>query len=178
MHRKKLFELLKKYNPVYPEEIIDREKMLDFLDNNVDCFERSLKSGHFTGSSWLVNYENTEFLLTLHKKFDTWLQLGGHADGDSDIVKVSIKEAHEESGLKNIEMLSPEIFDISAHEVAEYKGIPAHFHYDVRFILKASNPNESIQISDESNDLKWFKTPPSDNHEINRMFEKWKNEFS
>ncbi|MDR1236267.1 MAG: NUDIX hydrolase [Holosporaceae bacterium] len=179
MHRKDLREKLERYNPGDETEIADRAKMLDFLNSHEDCFERSLSIGHFTGSCWLINRDGTKFLLTLHKKIGRWLQLGGHADGDHDLARVSLKEAREESGLRNIELLSDEIFDIGVHLIREYRGIPTHYHYDVRFLLKTIDNDEDIQISDESDDLRWFEKAsvlPSDSGiGIPRMFEKWKN---
>ena len=144
MHRNNLREKLEKYRPSNAEEVHARTLMLNFLNSHADCFERSCGIGHFTGSCWLENYDGTKFLLTLHRKIKIWLQLGGHADGDSDILRVALKEAHEESGLRHIEPVSPEIFDLSVHLVPEYKGIPAHYHYDVRFIVRASDPDEKI----------------------------------
>jgi 8-oxo-dGTP pyrophosphatase MutT (NUDIX family) len=178
MHRKNLREKLERYYPTDEKEIADKAKMLSFLNSHEDCFERSLAIGHFTGSCWIVNHDSTKFLLTLHKKIKRWLQLGGHADGDTDLARVSLKEAHEESGLQHIELLSDEIFDIGIHLIAECNGIPAHYHYDVRFLLKASDPQEDIKISDESDDLRWFNEvstlPPDSGINIPRMFEKWK----
>ncbi|MDR1982923.1 MAG: NUDIX domain-containing protein [Holosporaceae bacterium] len=175
MHRKNLREKLEHYYPTDKIEKADKEKMLRFLDEHEDCFERSLEVGHFTGSCWLGNHDDTEFLLTLHKKVKIWLQPGGHADGDPHMTRVSQREAHEESGLKNIALLSDEIFDIGVHLIPEYEGVPVHYHYDVRFLLKAIDKNEEIQISDESTDLRWFAAVPTDNYDLNRMFKKWKN---
>jgi hypothetical protein len=178
MHRKNLQEKLERYNPTDMTEIADKARMFEFLNSQEDCFERSLSIGHFTGSCWLVNRDGMKFLLTLHKKIGRWLQLGGHADGDPDLVRVSLKEAKEESGLQNIELLSGEIFDIGVHLIAEHKGIPAHYHYDVRFLLKTTDEDDDIQISNESTDLKWFDDvsalPPNSGINIPRMFEKWK----
>ncbi|MDR2402184.1 MAG: NUDIX hydrolase [Cytophagales bacterium] len=178
MRRKNLREKLWRYNPDDKREIADKAKMLNFLNSHEDCFNRSLAIGHFTGSCWLVNHDGTKFLLTLHKKIGRWLQLGGHADGDHDLVRVSLKEAREESGLRNIELLSDEIFDIGVHLIAEYKGIPAHYHYDIRFLMQTTDKDDNIQISDESSDLQWFSDmvalPPDTSSDIPRMFEKWK----
>jgi 8-oxo-dGTP pyrophosphatase MutT (NUDIX family) len=106
------------------------------------------------------------------------LQLGGHADCDPDLARVSLREAHEESGLQHIELLSEEIFDIGVHLIPEYKEIPAHYHYDVRFLMRASDPNEDIKISDESEDSRWFDgvsaLHPDSGINIPRMFEKWR----
>jgi hypothetical protein len=176
VHRKNLREKLNRYHPTDEQEIADKAKMLKFLDSHEDCFERTLSIGHFTGSCWIINHDGTKFLLTLHRKIGRWLQLGGHADGDPDLARVSLKEAREESGLRNIGLISEEIFDIGIHLIAEYSGIPAHYHYDVRFLLRAADPLEHIQISDESDDLKWFEKvsilPPDSGINIPRMFGK------
>ena len=175
MHRNKLRNLLEKYKSEYPEEIDYKFRMLDFLNTHEDCFERSLAEGHFTGSCWLVNSDGAKFLLTLHKKIGLWLQLGGHADGDNDLAKVALREAHEESGLKEIELVSEDIFDIDIHLFSSLKKeVPDHYHYDVRFLLRAKE--DSIQISDESDDLRWFTTPPKENlgTGVVRMMEKWR----
>jgi hypothetical protein len=178
MHRKNLKKKLERYNPIDETEKADKIKMLEFLNSHENCFERSLSVGHFTGSCWLVNRDSTKFLLTLHKKIGRWLQLGGHADGDCDLARVSLKEANEESGLRNIELLSNEIFDIGIHMIAEYNGISVHYHHDVRFLMKTTDKDDDIQISNESNDLKWFEEvsslPPNSGVNISRMFEKWK----
>lgn len=178
MHRQNLREKLEKYSPTDPHEIATKTQMLDFLEEFENCFDRSLSIGHFTGSCWLENYDGSKFILTLHKKIGLWLQLGGHADGNSDLARVSLREAYEESGLQHIELISNDIFDIDIHLVAAYRNIPAHYHYDVRFIARASDPDEKILISDESDDLKWFSEPPDVpnlGRDIKRMFEKWKS---
>lgn len=174
MHRNNLRNLLERYNPTDANEIVAKSQMLRFLNEYKDCFERSLSVGHFTGSCWLVNSDGTKFLLTLHKKIGCWLQLGGHADGDSDLARVALKEAYEESGLNHIEFISPEIFDIGVYWVKEYKGVPAHYHYDVRFLMRSYG--DSIKISNESDDLQWFSTLPSWNlgKGVARMYEKYK----
>ncbi|MDR2074904.1 MAG: NUDIX hydrolase [Holosporales bacterium] len=148
--------------------------MLNFLLREPNCFDRSCTEGHFTASGWLEDTFGTNVLLTHHKQFNDWFQLGGHADGDHDLIRVALKETHEESGLLGIELLSDKIFDIDVHLVPEYFGIQEHYHYDVRFLLRATNENEDIQISDESIDLQWFSKAPTDSCDLNRMFEKWK----
>ncbi|MDR0755643.1 MAG: NUDIX hydrolase [Puniceicoccales bacterium] len=179
MHRKNLRGKLERYRPEGEKEISDKARILDFLNLHGDCFERSLSVGHFTGSCWLENCDGMKFLMTLHRKTRFWLQLGGHADGDNDLVRVALREAHEESGLRNIELLSDEIFDVGVHLTPEYKGIPAHYHYDVRFLVKTTDRDDDIQASDESNDLKWFAEVSNSlldiSGDISRMFGKWKN---
>lgn len=93
-------------------------------------------------------------LLTLHAKLGRWLQLGGHCDGIRDPFFVAWKEAYEESGLREITPVSDGVFDVGIHRIPEHKGVPEHFHYDVRYLFVA-NPSETLRISEESLDLKW-----------------------
>lgn len=182
MHRKNLREKLERYSPTDEKEIADKVKMLKFLNSHEDCFERSQSLGHFCGSCWLGNYDGTKFLLSLHNKYKRWVPLGGHADGDSDILRVAMKEAREESGLGHLEFVSEEIFDIGIYPFPKRDGTPAHLHYAVAFLIRASAPNESIKISEESLDLRWFEKYPLDDMsnadeelEIMRQFLKWEN---
>ena len=112
-----------------------------------------------------------------HAKLNLWVQPGGHADGDPDILAVAIKEAKEESGLPDIRPLSEEIFDIDIHQVPAYKGIAAHLHYDIRFLLQAFGTDHVIP-NEESHQLLWVKeTLPTQELSVVRMFQKWNSLF-
>ena len=154
MHRNQLNELLQKHTPFNEQEAIFTKQITEFVKENTDCFERSLLIGHVTGSAWIVDKSQQFTLLTHHRKLDKWFQTGGHCDGDSDVLNVALKEAQEETGLADIQIISPDIFDIDIHEIPERKGIPAHLHYDVRFLLEA-DMNEPLTVSSESTDLAW-----------------------
>ena len=156
MHRNNLLTLLKNHNPTDSQEEIFTEQMIEFVQQNPDCFERSLLIGHVTGSAWIVDKSRQFTLLTHHRKLDKWFQTGGHCDGDSDVLNVAMKEAMEETGLTDIQAVSSSIFDIDIHEIPERKGVPTHLHYDVRFLLEA-DMNEPLIISSESSDLAWVE---------------------
>lgn len=157
MHRNPLLQLLKKHQPSTPEETQFKQQMIAFVQENHACFERSLLIGHLTGSALIVDKSRQFTLLTHHRKLDKWFQTGGHCDGDSDVLNVALKEAHEETGLTDIRVVSPTIFDIDIHEIPERKGVPQHLHYDVRFLLEA-DINQPLIISSESSDLAWIET--------------------
>jgi 8-oxo-dGTP pyrophosphatase MutT (NUDIX family) len=135
MHRNSLIEQLTAYGVRWPDEVAEVERFLGFVKTYSDCFERSLQLGHVTGSAWVVNDAGTHVLLTHHRKLDRWLQLGGHSDGDSDTVTVAMREIAEESGLVNVELIGEGIFDIDIHEIPERGKEPAHFHFDVRYMI-------------------------------------------
>jgi 8-oxo-dGTP pyrophosphatase MutT (NUDIX family) len=167
--------MLETYLPT-PEEQEFKERMLRFIRENDDCFYRTNLAGHITGSAWVLSPDGTEVLMNHHAFLDMWMQFGGHADGESNIKLVALREAQEESGIEEIEFVSEEIFDIDIHEIPfnAKKGEPAHLHYDIRFLLKAKHKN--FVISNESKQLKWM-TPEEIkglnlNRSIMRMVEK------
>lgn len=154
MHRAPLIQLLKEYAQRYPNENETTDRYLDFVTSYPDCFERSQKAGHVTGSAWIVSSDGRETLLTHHKKLNRWLQPGGHADGQTDVASVAIREAMEESGLKHLQYQTSSIFDLDIHLIPARGDEPAHYHYDARFVLIASGSRDFI-LSEESHDLKW-----------------------
>jgi len=127
-----------------------------FIVAHADCLLRGCVTGHLTGSAWVVDGERQRTLLTHHLKLDKWLQLGGHADGDADLLAVALREAAEESGLTRLRAVSPKIFDLDRHLIPARKTDPAHWHYDVRFMIEA-DPAEPLVVSHESNDLAWVE---------------------
>ena len=130
------------------------ERTRQFVRQYPNCFDRSLAVGHITGSAFIVNKERTHILLTHHKKLNRWLQLGGHADGDSDILRVALREAEEESGLTDVHPVMEGIFDVDVHTIPAHKNDAEHYHYDIRYLCEADSRIPLI-ISDESHDLVW-----------------------
>jgi 8-oxo-dGTP pyrophosphatase MutT (NUDIX family) len=155
MHRDLLLSKLNHYQPFDAYEHSMREQILSFIKENPDCFKRTLLIGHITGSAFIVNKQKTHTLMTHHQKLDKWLQLGGHSDGDPNTLNVALREALEESGLKKIDVLSEEIFDVDAHEIPARKNDPAHYHYDIRFLFEADDHQE-LTITNESKELMWI----------------------
>ncbi len=91
-----------------------------------------------------------------HRKLDKWFQPGGHCDGDNDVLRVAMKEAIEETGVADIQVLNHEIFDVDVHLIPERKDIAAHFHYDIRFLFEVDK-DIPLVINEESNDLAWIE---------------------
>lgn len=174
--RAALYQLLKQYRPENDADRAQQDAILAFVESTPNCFERSHAAGHITGSAWVVDRTGKKVLLTHHKKLNKWLQLGGHADGDSDLRAVALKEAREESGLRDLQPIGNGIFDLDVHPIPERKNEPAHFHYDIRFVFQA-NGSEQFTVSDESNELAWLDvekmTSLSNEEAMLRMARKW-----
>lgn len=152
--------------------------MLNFIQKYPDCFERSLEIGHVTASAWLLHKSGTTALLMHHAKLNHWYQLGGHCDGDHDVLAVAIKEAQEESGINHIVPVSPAIFDIDIHLIPANSREKEHYHYDVRFLLQVVSDEELMQ-NRESKELRWIEKNkdalPTQSRSVLRMFNKWMN---
>jgi len=142
--------------PLDPHEAAMAADALRFIDSHPDHLWRTCLRGHLTGSAWIVSADRSRVLLTHHHKLDRWLQLGGHADGDPDMVAVALREAAEESGLTRLTVVSGEVFDFDRHEIPARGDEPAHWHFDFRFMIEA-DPAESLRISSESKDLAWVE---------------------
>lgn len=170
-----LLHLLYRYKPIESEQDI-YQRFVAFVESNPTCLDRSLATGHVTGSAWLVNRSRTQVLLTYHRKLRRWLQLGGHADGERNLLKVAITEAIEESGLSGIEAIIPEIFDLDIHRIPARGHDPEHDHYDVRFVLQAQS--DQFTVNHESIELAWVEFDQLDSLDVDesmlRMRDKWR----
>lgn len=143
-----------------------------------DAYVRTRLAGHFTASSWLVSHDGSRTLLTHHRKLGLWLQPGGHADGDRDLLRVALREAREETGLPGL-VTEPGIFDLDRHWIPEHREVPAHWHYDVRFVVRAGF-DERFVVSAESHALAWrgideVAADAAMDPSLRRMARKWQS---
>jgi 8-oxo-dGTP pyrophosphatase MutT (NUDIX family) len=137
----------------------ERARIVAFCDAHADALLRTCVPGHLTASALVVDAGCERALLTHHKKLDRWLQLGGHVDGDGDLARSALREAHEESGIEGL-VIDETPIDLDVHTIPERRTKdgsiePAHLHLDVRFVVYApAGAREAL--SDESLALRWF----------------------
>ena len=171
MHRRPLLDLLRRYGERHPEERARVARVRALVESRPDCFLRSCLPGHVTASAWVLSPDHRRFLLTHHRKLGCWLQLGGHADGETEVAAVARREADEESGQGPFAFLGacdpargPLPVDVDVHGIparardGDAPAEPAHEHHDMRFALVASR--DDVRLSAESVALRWF--PMSD----------------
>jgi 8-oxo-dGTP pyrophosphatase MutT (NUDIX family) len=158
MNRTAILGLLRAHlaRRIEPGEAAMTAETICFVEAEADCLLRTCVPGHLTGSAWVISPDRQRTLLTHHRKLDKWLQLGGHADGDPDLRAVALREVREESGLARLRVMTPEIFDLDRHHIPARGSEPAHWHYDVRFLLEA-DPTEPLVVTSESKDLAWVE---------------------
>lgn len=130
----------------------DRLLILDLIERHPGAATRTGRPGHLTGSALVVDDAATSCILLLHRKLGRWMQPGGHADGDTDLARVALREASEETGIVGL-LIDPVPVDLDIHLV-EPPDDEAHLHLDVRFLLSA--PVGSLpERNHESDDVRW-----------------------
>ena len=153
---KKNIEMFVPYNE---QEEVDKNIMLKYINDFDDTLTRQNEYGHFTSSAFVLNKERTKILMIYHKIYDSWAWTGGHSDGDNDLLYVAMKEAKEETGIKNVtpileDIYSLELINVNGHE-KRGKYVGSHVHLNVTYLLEADE-NEGIHIKeDENSDVKW-----------------------
>ena len=183
--KQKLLTALYEYKTYDSREAEHVKYALAYIEANDNCFDRTTNASTIfdselradvTASAWLISPDHKSVLFTHHKKLSIWIPLGGHCDGEEDVLAIALKEAEEESGIQGIKPISEDILDIDIQKIpAGSDGTPEHQHIDIRFILHA--PHADYTVSDESNDLRWISIGDvplyNKDHAILRACKKW-----
>ena len=171
-----ILEQLKHYRPQNPQEQQDLSEILRRLQQGEALYDRE-QPAHFTASAWVVSPDRTQVLLAYHNLYDSWAWLGGHADGDRDLLAVALREAREESGLETLQVLKDGIFSLETLTVDGHikreSYVSSHLHLNVTYLLEA-DPREPLRMKpDENSGVAWF--PVSQVAE--RVTEPWMNRW-
>ena len=155
-----LIQQLQQFSPCNPQEVQDRAELLRRLQSGEELYGRENLSAHLTVSGWVVSPDRRQVLMAYHNLYDSWAWLGGHADGETDLLAVALREVQEESGLTKVRPVSKEIFSVEILPVSghEKRGVyvPSHLHLNVTFLLEA-DPAEAVRCKpDENSRVAWF----------------------
>lgn len=160
MELTELIGTIEKFKPLNEQEKVDQAFILHELKTNPFVFLRSSLAVHVSASAWVVNETRDKVLMIYHNIYDTWVWLGGHADGDPDLLQVALKEVQEESGLTKIrpvitDIFSLEVLTVDGHEKNGHY-VSSHLHLNVTYLIEADE-EEEVQIKpDENSGVAWF----------------------
>lgn len=160
MNRAQLTAAIEAYVPYNEQEEADKAVILAFLNEAEDAFLRANLKAHMTASAWVINKRRTKVLMVYHRIYDSWSWTGGHADGETDLAAVALREVTEETGVKNVKPVMNDIFSLEVLTVDghEKRGqyVPSHLHMNVTYLLEADD-TESLTVCEEENKgVKWF----------------------
>ena len=155
-----LLEELEAYRPWNDQEERDRAELLRRLRSGEALYTRDNAAGHLTASAWVVSPDRTQVLMAYHNLYDSWSWLGGHADGDRDLLAVSMREVREESGLTAVRPVSPHIYSLEILTVDghEKRGayVSSHLHLNVTYLLEADDTAPLRVCEAENTGVRWF----------------------
>ena len=155
-----LFRQLESYRPWNPQEERDLQELRRRLRSGEALYTRENPSAHLTASAWVVSPDRKQALMAYHNLYDSWAWLGGHADGERDLLAVALREVREESGLTDVTPVSKDIFSLEILTVDghEKRGIyvSSHLHLNVTYLLEA-DPAAPVRCkADENSRVGWF----------------------
>jgi 8-oxo-dGTP pyrophosphatase MutT (NUDIX family) len=155
-----LREQIEAYQPFNEQEAFDKKAILAFIDRNPDYLLRSNLMAHFTVSTIVINPAMDKVLFAHHNIYKSWGWLGGHNDGDEDMLNVAMKETEEESGLTKIKPYSKEIFMLDTIYVPNHikhgKHVSDHLHLNATFLVIADESEKPIVNVEENSGVQWF----------------------
>ena len=152
-------EDIKNYKPYNEQEAKDKDLILKCINLHDDIL---------TSSGYIVNKSRTKVLMIYHNIYKSWAWTGGHADGDSDLLHVAIKEAKEETGLKNVtpvmtNILGLDVLNVNGH-IKKGKYVSSHLHLSVAYLLEANEEDKLIVNEEETSGVKWLPINELDIH--------------
>lgn len=160
----------------HPAQTDQAAEYRGFAARGPAVFSRAHLAGHFTGSAFVISADGERALLLFHAKLGRWLQPGGHADGDTDLAAVALREAEEETGLSGL-VVEGGIFDLDRHTIPARGPEPEHLHWDVRYVVRCT-ASETPAINSESKAFAWRRieelaADESLDPSIRRMAARW-----
>ncbi len=155
-----LEDRIRRFVPWNEQEQADKAVILDKIAGEPDIFFRSNLAMHMSASAWVVNKSRDKVLMAYHNIYDSWSWLGGHADGDRNLLAVALREVREESGIENIRPVTEDIFslEILTVEGHEKRGayVSSHLHLNVTYLLEADDRAAVRVKEDENSGVAWF----------------------
>lgn len=153
-------EMIKNYNPICEQEVKDKEVFLKYISEFDNILTRENEYAHFCSSALIVNKAKDKVLMVYHNIYKSWCWVGGHADGESDLIEQAKREINEETGITRFKALSENFISIDTLPVFGHfkrgKYVPAHTHLNVAFLFVADDSEPLRVKEDENSKVEWI----------------------
>ena len=160
MEIEELIGKMLEYRPWNEQEAMDRDEIIRQIRLFPDIFTRENHNAHMTASAWITNPSRTKLLMVYHNIYDSWSWVGGHADGETDLLAVALRETREETGVKTVRPLSEDIFSLEILTVDGHekrgKYVSSHLHLNLTYLLEADDTEPLVRKEDENKAVAWF----------------------
>ena len=114
-----------------------RDRFMAHLDAHSDGMTRACLPDHLTAGTIVLAPEADAVLLNHHAKAGVWLAFGGHCEpGDTTLAGVALREAHEESGVTDLDF-DPVPLNRDENSLAGCAHGTTVPHLDVRVVATA-----------------------------------------
>ena len=147
-----------------------------WLESGQDIYTRN-DVAHLTASAWVVSPDRQQVLMVYHNIYNSWAWMGGHADGNKDLLQVARQEVMEESGLKELKLLSPDLFSLEILTVDGHikrgRYVSSHLHLNVTYLFEADPTQPLTGKPDENSGVAWFPVTELPQKVTEPWFLKW-----
>ena len=154
-------DLINRFQPKTQADIIQKQNILSFLSlTGEEALLRSSAIAHMTATALVFNENRDKILMIHHNIFNTWACVGGHADGNPDLLQLAFQELAEETGIEAAYAITDEIqsLDILTVQAHMKNGLPVpnHLHLNATFALEASDKTPYRIKADENSAVRWI----------------------
>jgi 8-oxo-dGTP pyrophosphatase MutT (NUDIX family) len=162
-------EAILRYEPSNEQEKNDKSVILQYIEHFYhNILTRENQIAHMTSSGVILNKSLDKMLMIHHNIYKTWTWTGGHADGDSNMLEVALKEAREETGAANIQPLISDLASIDIIPVYGHRKrgqyISSHLHLNTSYILIADENEELFMNEEETSGVRWIEVNNLDHY--------------
>lgn len=154
-------QTIRDYIPKDEREAAEKAEILTLIDREGErLLLRDCAYAHMTASSIIVNGARTKTLMAFHKIYQSWAWTGGHADGETDLLHVAMREAKEETGIEHLRLIgggvaSLEILPVWAH-VKRGRAVGSHLHLNVSYLFEADDALPLRVAENENSAVDWL----------------------
>ena len=149
------------FKPSCKQEENDKKLMLELINKYGDeILYRESELFHITSSSFTMNKTLDKVLMVHHNIYNSWSWIGGHADGEENLLSVALREIQEESGVSKMKAerdkaISLDILTTNGH-IKRGKYVSSHLHLNISYYIIADEDEELHIKPDENSGVKWI----------------------